>query len=57
MLEEKEIRAYQTKTRKFVCPVCVTEEERKDPDTKVIAEDDIHDTNPMECVRCKKSIN
>jgi hypothetical protein len=56
MLGEKEIRAYQLKNRTLVCPVCVTGEERADTETKVVAEDEVHDTNPMECVRCKKSI-
>jgi hypothetical protein len=56
MIAEKEIRAYQTKTSQLVCPVCATEEERKDPHTRAIAEDEIHDTKDMECVRCKKTI-
>jgi hypothetical protein len=56
MLEEKEIRAYQLKNRTYVCPVCVTGEETADTGTKMVAEDEIHDTNAMMCVRCKKPI-
>ncbi|OPY67395.1 MAG: hypothetical protein A4E57_02332 [Syntrophorhabdaceae bacterium PtaU1.Bin034] len=56
MLEEKEIRAYQLKNRTFVCPVCATDEEKADTETKIVAEDVIHDSNPMECVRCKKVV-
>ncbi len=57
MLEEKEIRAYQLKNRTFVCPVCASDEERADPGTDmVMAEDVIHDTGPLECIRCKKKI-
>jgi hypothetical protein len=56
-LGEKEIRAYQLKNKTLVCPVCTTDEEREtaEPD-KVIAEDTIHDDNPMFCTRCKKEI-
>ena len=57
LLGEKEIRAYHTKRRELVCPVCATDEERADPGTgKVAAEDVIHDTGPLECVRCRKKI-
>jgi hypothetical protein len=56
MLEEKEIRAYQLKNRTFVCPVCATDEEKADTETKIVAEDVIHDSNPLECVRCKKVV-
>jgi hypothetical protein len=57
LLKEKEIRAYQTKSKTFVCPVCATDEEREtaEPD-KVITEDAIHDDNPMFCNRCKVKI-
>jgi hypothetical protein len=56
MLAEKEIRGYQLKNQTFVCPVCVTEEEQKDSETKWVAEDVIHDSGPMACARCKKDI-
>jgi len=57
LLGEKEIRAYQTKRKELVCPVCASDEERADPGTEeVYAEDIIHDTGPLECVRCKKKI-
>ncbi|OGP53498.1 MAG: hypothetical protein A2Y65_10760 [Deltaproteobacteria bacterium RBG_13_52_11] len=57
LLVEKEIRAYQLRNKTLVCPVCATDEERADDETeKIAAEDIIHDTNPMECVRCKKKI-
>jgi len=56
MLGEKEIRAYQLKTNTYVCPVCVSGEEKADPRTQVVAEDEIHDSGPMECARCKKPI-
>ncbi len=56
MISEKEIRAYQTKTNTYVCPVCVTGVEKQAPETKVIAEDEIHDDNPMTCIRCQKII-
>jgi hypothetical protein len=57
LLEEKEVRAYQLRNKTLVCPVCATDEERADDETEAIsAEDLIHDTNPMECVRCKKKI-
>jgi hypothetical protein len=54
---EKEIRAYQLKGKEFVCPRCASDEEKAGsaPDS-VIAEDAIHDDNPMYCVRCKKKI-
>jgi hypothetical protein len=55
LLPEKEIRAYQLKTKKVVCPVCATDEE-KAVETKVVAEDTIHDPEPMYCVRCEKKI-
>jgi hypothetical protein len=57
LLEEKEIRAYQTKGKTFVCPVCATDEEKENagPET-VIAEDVIHDDNPIFCSRCKTKI-
>jgi hypothetical protein len=55
-LDEKEIRAYQTKTKTLVCPVCASGEEKADPATRIIAEDEIHDSNPMECARCKTAI-
>jgi hypothetical protein len=56
-LKEKEIRAYQTKSKTFVCPVCATDEEKEtvEPD-KVITEDAIHDDNPVFCNRCKAKI-
>jgi hypothetical protein len=57
LLVEKEIRAYQLKNKTLVCPVCATDEERADDKTEgIAAEDIIHDTPPMECVRCKKTI-
>ena len=56
LLVEKEIGAYQLKTNKTVCPVCATDEEKTDDETKVVAEDVIHDPAPMYCVRCKKKI-
>jgi len=57
LLGEKEIRAYQTKSKTLVCPVCATDEEKADPGSDVVtAEDVIHDTGPLECVRCKKKI-
>lgn len=55
-LDEKEIRAYQLRTTALVCPVCASGEEKADPATEVVAEDEIHDTNPMVCARCKKTI-
>ncbi len=57
LLEEKEIRAYQTKSKTFVCPVCATAEEREkaEPD-EIITEDAIHDDNPIYCHRCKARI-
>ena len=57
LLEEKEIRAYHTRTKDLVCPVCASDEEKADPGTEpVVAEDVIHDTGPLECARCKKKI-
>ena len=56
MLVEKEIRAYQLKNKTFVCPVCATAEEKTDAGTKVVAEDVIHDSSPMECIRCKRPV-
>jgi len=56
MADEKEIRAYQLKTKTLVCPVCASGEEKADPTTKLVAEDEVHDTSPMECARCKKAI-
>jgi hypothetical protein len=56
MIGEKEIRGYQLKNATYVCPVCVKGEEVKEPETKVIAEDEIHDTDSMMCIRCKKAI-
>jgi hypothetical protein len=55
LVVEKEIRAYQLRNKTLVCPVCATDEERADDETeKLAAEDILHDTSPMECVRCKK---
>ncbi len=57
LLGEKEIRAYQTRRKELVCPVCASDEEKADPGTEpVVAEDVIHDTGPLECARCKKKI-
>jgi len=57
LLVEKEIRAFQLKNKALVCPVCATDEERADDDVeKIVAEDVIHDTPPMECARCRKKI-
>jgi hypothetical protein len=57
LLVEKEIRAYQLRNKSLVCPVCATDEERADDETeKIVAEDIVHDTPPMECVRCRKKI-
>jgi len=56
MLEEKAIRAYQLKNRAYVCPVCATEQEKTDSGTEAVTEDVIHDSNPMECVRCRKVV-
>jgi hypothetical protein len=55
MLVEKEIRAYQTKTKKIVCAECATDEERQE-ETPLVAEDVIHDPDPKYCIRCKKKI-
>jgi hypothetical protein len=56
-INEKQIRAYQTKEKALVCPVCATDEEKEiaGPDG-IIAEDTIHDDNPLFCHRCKKKI-
>jgi hypothetical protein len=57
LLVEKEIRAYQLRNKTLVCPVCATDEEKADEETeKLVAEDIIHDTSPLECVVCKKKI-
>jgi len=57
MLDEKKIRAYHTKRRELVCPVCATDQEKADPATKEVAAEDImHDTGPLECARCRKKI-
>ncbi len=57
MLDEKQVRAYHTKRKEYVCDLCATDEEKADPGTKpVVAEDVIHDTGPLQCVRCKKKI-
>ncbi len=60
MVGEGDIRAYQLKTKEYVCPACASDEERADPGTEeVVAEiigAVIHDTGPLECVRCKKKI-
>jgi len=55
LLVEKEIRAYQLKTKRMVCTECATDEERAE-ETPVVAEDVIHDPAPNYCVRCKKKI-
>ena len=57
MLDEKRIRAYHTKRKELVCPVCASDEEKADPGSEpVVAEDVIHDVGPLECVRCRKKI-
>ncbi len=57
MLEEKEIRAYQIRNGTLVCPLCSTDQEGAADDTvKIAAEDVIHDSGPLECVRCNKRI-
>ncbi len=57
MLDEKKLRAYHTKRKEYVCAVCATDEEKADPGSeKVYAEDVIHDTGSLQCVRCKKKI-
>jgi hypothetical protein len=56
MLQEKEIRAYQLKNKTYVCPVCATNEEKAEATAKVAAEDLIHDSSPMACVRCGKEV-
>ena len=55
---ENNVRAYLLKDRTLVCPVCATDEEREDlaEQGNYIAEDEIHDDNPIFCVRCKKKI-
>lgn len=55
MIQEKEVRAYQLKDKKLVCPVCATDEEKAQA-TEVAAEDKIHDPDPAFCVRCQKKI-
>jgi hypothetical protein len=54
-IPEKEIRAYQLKDKKFICPVCATDEEKAKA-TEVVAEDVIHDPDPSFCIRCQKKI-
>jgi len=57
LLKEKEIRAYQAKSKTFVCPVYATDEARETAKAdKVIIKDAIHDDNPMFCNRCKVKI-
>jgi hypothetical protein len=57
MLTEKAIRAYHTKRKEYVCPVCATDEEKATAEPlKVVPEDVVHDDEPMFCVRCKKKI-
>lgn len=56
MLEEKQIRGYQLRERTFVCPVCATDEEKTDSGTKIVAEDVVHDSDPMECTRCQRPV-
>lgn len=56
-IQEKEIRAYQLKEKALVCPVCATDEEKETAGAdNIIAEDTIHDDNPLFCNRCKKKI-
>ncbi len=55
MIQEKEIRAYQLKDKKFVCPVCATDEE-KAQGTEISQEDAIHNPDPVFCVRCQKKV-
>jgi hypothetical protein len=43
LLKEKQIKAYRLKTKTIAA-------------TKVVAEDVIHDSKPMHCVRCQKKI-
>ena len=54
-LQEKEIRAFQLKTKEFVCPVCATDEEKAQA-TEISQEDVIHDPAPAYCVRCQKKL-
>jgi hypothetical protein len=55
---EKDIRAYQLKTKEYVCSVCASDEEKEDSGhDNIVAEDVIHDSGPLECVRCKKKIS
>ena len=56
MIQEREIRAYQLKSKVFVCPRCATDEEKTDSETTIVAEDAIHDSDPMECARCKAPV-
>jgi len=56
MLEERAIRAYQLRNTTYVCPVCATDQEKTDSETKAVTEDVIHDSNAMECVRCRKVV-
>jgi hypothetical protein len=57
LLVEKEIRAYQLKNKTFICPICASDEEKTDVETKAVGEDVIHDTtSPVECARCKKRV-
>ena len=56
MLVEKEIRGYQLKNSTYVCPVCATDEEKTDSGTRMVTEDVIHDSAPLECVRCKTTV-
>jgi hypothetical protein len=56
-LDEKKIRAYHAKADTYVCPVCATAEEKaaaKPGD--IVAEDEVHNGEPILCVRCKKTI-
>jgi hypothetical protein len=56
ILQEKEIRGFQLKNKALVCPVCASDEEKAAPGTELIAEDAVHDPDPMYCTRCKKKI-
>jgi hypothetical protein len=55
LIQEKEVRAVQLKDKTLVCPVCATDEEKAVTEN-IVAEDTIHDQNPMFCVRCQKKI-
>jgi len=55
VMQEKEIRAFQFKNKKLVCPVCATDEEKAQA-TEITAEDIIHDPAPAFCTRCQKKI-